>query len=238
VHELSANPVGTDQAVPRSHGYAPSLAGRVKKHIRLAVKVAVQAGSLVVTFPFAALTAFGRFSPLFQFFGHSMALVPGLPGDYLRVAYYHLTLDRCSLYSRVSFGTFFAQSCATVGEGVYIGAYCVLGACNIGDRTQIASHVQTLGGQYQHQRTADGQILAADEKAFVLINVGEDCWIGASAILMADVGARSTIGAGAVVTRPIPPDVVAVGNPARIIKDRTPARPVGTIADGKEEAVC
>jgi virginiamycin A acetyltransferase len=232
VHELSANPVGTDQAVPRSQGYAPSLAGRLKKHIRLAVKVAVQAGSLVVTFPFAALTAFGRFSPLFQFFGHSLALAPGLPGDY------HLTLDRCSLYSRVSFGTFFAQSCATVGEGVYIGAYCVLGACNIGDRTQIASHVQTLGGQYQHQRTADGQILAADEKAFVLINIGEDCWIGASAILMADVGARSTIGAGAVVTRAIPPDVVAVGNPARIIKDRTPAPSVGAIAGGKEEVVC
>jgi virginiamycin A acetyltransferase len=221
VHELSANPVGTDQAVPRSHGYAPSLAGRVKKHIRLAVKVAVQAGSLVVTFPFAALTAFGRLSPLFQFFGHSLALVPGLPGDYLRVAYYHLTLDRCSLYSRVSFGTFFAQSCATVGEGVYIGAYCVLGACNIGDRTQIASHVQSLAGQHQHQRATDGRILGADERAFTITNIGEDCWIGAAAILMADVGPRSTIGAGAIVTRPIPADVVAAGNPARILKRRT-----------------
>ena len=41
-----------------------------------------------------ALTAgFGRFGAVFQFWAQTCALAPGLPGDYLRVAYYRLTLD-------------------------------------------------------------------------------------------------------------------------------------------------
>lgn len=144
--------------------------------------------------------------------------MPGLPGDYLRVGYYTLTLRRCSLYTRVSFGSFFAQSSSTVGGGVYIGAYCVLGSCSLGDRTQIASHVQILSGGHQHSRATDGRILSANETNFTPVTIGEDCWIGASAIVMADVGPRTTVGAGAVVTRPLPAGVVAVGNPARMLE--------------------
>lgn len=51
-----------------------------------------------------------------------------------------------------------------------------------------------------------------------MIDVGPDCWIGASAVVMAPVGERTTIGAGAVVVRPVEAGVVAVGNPARVIK--------------------
>lgn len=148
-------------------------------------------------------------------------MIPGLPGDYLRVAYYALTLRRCALYSRVSFGSFFAQSSSTVGVGVYVGAYCVLGSCSLGERTQIASHVQILSGRHQHGRTADGRILGADEKNFKSVVIGEDCWIGASAIVMANVGPRTTVGAGTVVTRPLPAGVVAVGNPARVLERMT-----------------
>ena len=61
----------------------------------------------------------------------------------------------------------------------------------------------------------------SEEGAFTTISIGDNCWIGASAIIMADVGAGSTIGAGAVVTRAIPPNVVAAGNPARVIRERS-----------------
>ena len=58
----------------------------------------------------------------------------------------------------------------------------------------------------------------AAEGEFEKVDIGADCWIGASAIIMAPVGARTTIGAGAVVVHPVEAGVVAVGNPARVIK--------------------
>ena len=52
------------------------------------------------------------------------------------------------------------------------------------------------------------------------VRIGDDCWIGGGAIICPGVtiGPRSIIGAGAVVTRDIPADSVAVGNPAKVIR--------------------
>ncbi|GAA6022020.1 hypothetical protein JCM11491_005495 [Sporobolomyces phaffii] len=52
------------------------------------------------------------------------------------------------------------------------------------------------------------------------INIGSDCWFGGNVTVLANVniGRGTTIGAGSVVTKSIPPFVVAAGNPARIIK--------------------
>lgn len=185
------------------------------------IKPIVQGLTLLLTLPFAAIAGFGRFTGAFQTCGQLVSLVPGLPGDYLRVSYYSLTLHKCSLHSRVSFGSFFAHSSATVGKGVYIGSYCVLGMCEIGERTQIASHVQILSGKHQHARDGDSRIVGASEEQFKPVSIGADCWIGASAIVMADIGPGTTIGAGSVVTRAVPANAVAVGNPARLL-DRTP----------------
>jgi len=51
------------------------------------------------------------------------------------------------------------------------------------------------------------------------VTIGSDSWIGAGAIVMANVGSRTTIGAASVVTKPVPDDCVAVGSPARVIRD-------------------
>lgn len=174
--------------------------------------------SLVFAFPCALIAGFGRFSSLFSLAAQACATVPGLPGDYLRVAFYRLTLERCSLDSRISFGSFFAHPDAVVGQAVYIGSYCVLGSCRIGDRTQIASQVQILSGRRQHPREDSGRISGASAAEFQMIDIGSDCWIGAAAVVMAPVGARTTIGAGAVVVHPVEAGSVAVGNPARVIK--------------------
>jgi acetyltransferase-like isoleucine patch superfamily enzyme len=188
-----------------------------KTILRNIAKDIAQAMAFLSVLPFAILTGFGRLAWIFQTVGQFFSLMPGLPGEYLRVAYYVLTLRRCSIDSRVSIGSFFAHSSATVGKDVYIGAYCVLGFCEIGERTQIASHVQILSGKHQHSRESDGRIMGANKEEFSLVTIGADCWIGAAAIIMADIGHGTTIGAGAVVTRTIPANVVAVGNPARVL---------------------
>ncbi len=53
------------------------------------------------------------------------------------------------------------------------------------------------------------------------VTIGENCWIGAGALIMPGVkiGDNSVIGAGSVVTRDIPANVVAYGNPCRVIRE-------------------
>jgi virginiamycin A acetyltransferase len=192
--------------------------------IRRYLKSLATAVALVFAFPVALLSGFGRFDALFALTAQACALLPGLVGDYLRIAFYRLSLEQCSLDSRISFGSFFAHSNAMVGRGVYIGSYCVLGSCRIGDRAQIASQVQVLSGRRQHPRDASGQIGSASKGDFQTIDIGADCWIGASAIVMASVGPGSTVGAGAVVVSPVEGAVVVVGNPARAVKAASPTR--------------
>ena len=52
------------------------------------------------------------------------------------------------------------------------------------------------------------------------IEIGSDVWVGAGAIICPGVriGSRSVIGAGSVATRNIPEDVVASGNPCRVVR--------------------
>lgn len=52
------------------------------------------------------------------------------------------------------------------------------------------------------------------------IEIGDDVWIGGNAVILPGVkiGARSVIGAGSVVTKDIPADVVAAGTPCRVLR--------------------
>ena len=55
------------------------------------------------------------------------------------------------------------------------------------------------------------------------ISIGDDVWIGGSAVICpgVNIGARSVIGAGSVVTKDIPADVFAAGNPCKVIRSLT-----------------
>lgn len=53
------------------------------------------------------------------------------------------------------------------------------------------------------------------------VQIGRNCWLGAGVIVMPgiSIGDNSVIGAGSVVTRDIPPNVVAVGVPCRVLRE-------------------
>jgi virginiamycin A acetyltransferase len=191
--------------------------------MKAAAKGLMTALAVLLSFPLALLSGFGRIHAGFMFGGHSLSLVPGLPGDYLRVAFYWMTLKSCSLQCRISFGAFFSNPGASIEPGAYIGPNCILGRASVGRNAQIASAVQILSGQRQHTRDDQGNILGSHEGEFKAVRIGANAWIGAAAIVMADVGDRTTIGAGSVVTKPVPAGTVAVGNPARVIRDSTAA---------------
>lgn len=185
------------------------------KLLRLSVKRLAQGISLVLAFPAALLSLFGRFGAAYSFFAQAFALGPGLPGSYLRAAYYRMTLRQCSIDITIWFGTYFVDPASSVGELVSIGSYCVVGRSTIGPRTQIGSHVLIPAGRQQHVRNQDGMLSDCLSGETL---IGVDCWIGDAAVIMAELGDGATVGAGAVVTRPVSPQTVVVGNPARPIE--------------------
>ena len=53
------------------------------------------------------------------------------------------------------------------------------------------------------------------------VHIGKNCWIGAGAVILpgVNIGDNSVIGAGSVVTKDIPANTVAVGNPCRVLRE-------------------
>jgi acetyltransferase-like isoleucine patch superfamily enzyme len=150
-----------------------------------------------------------------------LSLFPGKLGSFLRVAYLCRTIDEGSPDCRILFGTVFSHSDAVVHKNVYVGLRCSIGSVEIGEDTMISDHVQILSGRHQHG-TSLVESFQNQPRNHRRITVGRNCWIGAGAILMDDVGDNCVIGAGSVVVRPIEPNSVAVGSPARVIKSTTP----------------
>lgn len=198
---------------------------------RVLLKRAIQAIALVLAWPCALATGFGRLQPAFTFFAQLLALGPGAPGSFLRAAFYRLTLKRCSIDCVISFGTYCVSPDTEIGDHVSIGAFCVIGSVRIGERTQIASHVEIPSGRKQHERNPDGTLRDLSGASVV---IGAHCWIGAAAVVLASMGEGSTAGAGAVVVKEVAAGTVVVGNPARPI--HKPADPATTESGGLQGA--
>lgn len=92
----------------------------------------------------------------------------------------------------------------------------------IGDDVQIGSNVQLLTPTHP----VDPELRRAKWEAAKPIIIGDNVWLGSGAIVLAGVmiGENTVVGAGAVVTRDLPANVVAVGNPARVIRTIGPGR--------------
>jgi maltose O-acetyltransferase len=108
----------------------------------------------------------------------------------------------------------------TVGAGTFINYGLMaldVASITIGRDVQIGPNVQLLTPTHPVEPE---QRLAKLEAAKPIV-IGDNVWLGGGAIVLAGVtiGANSVIGAGAVVTRDVPENVVAVGNPARVIRE-------------------
>ena len=104
---------------------------------------------------------------------------------------------------------------------VNFGLVCLdVATVTIGDDVQIGPNVQLLTPTHP---TAAGLRRQKWEAARPIV-IGDNVWLGGGVIVCPGVtiGANTVVGAGAVVVRDLPPDVVAVGNPARIVKDVQP----------------
>lgn len=118
-----------------------------------------------------------------------------------------------------------------IGEGVRVWS---AGSVHIGDRVLISHNVNIfdslthpLNAQQRHAQfkaivqTGHPHSIDLGERPVIVNN---DVWIGANACVLrgVSIGEGAIIGASAVVTHDIPPFAIAVGNPARVIRELTP----------------
>ncbi|MFB6394974.1 sugar O-acetyltransferase [Polymorphospora lycopeni] len=119
------------------------------------------------------------------------------------------------------------------GRHIRIGARCFanfglvaldVAAITIGDDVQIGANVQLLTPTHPVEPTPRREKWEAAKP----ITIGDNAWLGSGAIVLPGVtiGANTVVGAGAVVTRDLPANVVAVGNPARVVREIDPGAPV------------
>ncbi len=130
---------------------------------------------------------------------------------------------------------------AELGEGCYIespfysnfgGGHIHFGDhiyCNFGvtmvDDTHIYVGDHTMFGPNVTVATAGHPILpelrAKGYQYNAPVHIGKNCWIGAGVLIMPGItiGDNVVVGAGSVVTKSLPSDVVAVGNPCRVLRE-------------------
>lgn len=158
-----------------------------------------------------------------------LSLLPGLSGQYLRVAFLQRVLARCHPSARVEFGTLFSQAGAMLEENVYVGPRCQLGLVHLEKDVLLASGAQIPSGGKTHYFDDPVRPIREQGGERRLVTIGAGAWIGTGAIVLADVGAGTVVAAGAVVTKPLAENVIAGGVPATVIRSR-----FGVIDDAKK----
>jgi maltose O-acetyltransferase len=106
-----------------------------------------------------------------------------------------------------------------LGEAVYMNFGCVILDCarvTIGRQSFLGPYVQLLTAHHP----IDPVSRSAGRELASPISIGERCWLGGGVIVCpgVSIGSGATVGAGSVVTRDIPPGVVAAGNPCRVLR--------------------
>lgn len=109
-----------------------------------------------------------------------------------------------------------------IGEGVYIGSGLKVSDpvkasyITIGNRVSIADNVYLINSSGPNK----SKLKKVYPRKIGKINIEDDAWIGAKAIIFPGVriGKMSIVGAGSVITKDVEDYVVVAGNPAKIIK--------------------
>src|SRR5207249_4917243 len=109
---------------------------------------------------------------------------------------------------------------ARLDENVYVGPRCHLGLVHVERDVLIGAGVHIPSGPSTHGIADPGRPIREQRGSERLVRIGAGSWIGSGAVVMADVGRDAVVGAGSVVTRPVPDRVVAAGVPAVVVRGR------------------
>ncbi len=157
----------------------------------------------------------------FQSFSQALSLVPGKTGIYLRAAFYRLACQDTSDEISVGFLTLLSHRNTTIRKGVYIGPQCNIGMCSIGENTLVGSGVHILSGSRQHGFADAERPIQEQGGSYEKVRIGDDCWLGNGALVMADIADHSVLASGSVLVKQVDEaGGIFAGNPARLIRSR------------------
>jgi virginiamycin A acetyltransferase len=209
---------------PLKEGARDLIAASRLRGLREIARDALVACAIVLTMPLWLLayceSRLTHGERMFAGCSELLSLFPGPLGIFLRRGFYALTLESCAWDCHLGFGTTLAHRNVRIAPRVYVGNRCTVGCACLEEDVTIGSNVDLLSGRRQHAFDELGVPIQAQSKTFRQIRIGRNTWIGNSAVVMADVGEDCVIGAGSVVVQALPPRVVAVGNPARMVRER------------------
>jgi len=213
------NTTGEQSDVVVTH-VAPSKSSRLKAAAKAAVRfVALVAAVPVLVCYWLNAIVVGRNRAL-ESATQLLSLFPGLTGQYLRRVFLGRVLARCHHSALVEFGTLFSQCGAILDENVYVGPRCILGLVHLERDVLLAAGVQIPSGGKTHYFDDPTTPIKDQGGERRMVTIGEGAWIGTAAIVLAEVGKGTVVAAGAVVTKPLPDNVIAGGVPARVIRHR------------------
>lgn len=192
--------------------------------MKAALKTTVRATFAILVFPmvlsfYIASALLGR-QAAFRSASESMSLLPGTLGVYLRFAFFRQVLTRFDDDACICFGTVFSHPTVQIGRSVYIGNFCSIGDATLEDDVLVASNVSIMNGSKQHGIDRLDIPVREQPGVFEHVTIGKDSWIGERAVVSASVGKHCVVGAGAVVTKPVPDYAIVAGVPAKVIGDR------------------
>jgi len=156
----------------------------------------------------------------FQGCSQLLSIVPFRVGVYLRAAFYKHTCHSVDREISIGFMTLLSQSNIDIHKNTYIGSQCNIGSCSIGKDCLFGSGVHVLSGKNQHNFSDLDTPIRNQGGIIQKIEIGENCWIGNNATIMADIGSHSIIAAGSVVVNQVPAKSIVAGNPAKVVKTR------------------
>jgi acetyltransferase-like isoleucine patch superfamily enzyme len=130
----------------------------------------------------------------------------------------------------IEFGCLLSKADARLGENAYIGPMSQLGLVDIERDVLIASGVQIPSGPLTHGIADLERPIREQEGSPRRIRIGVGAWVGAGAVVLADVGDGSVVASGSVVTSPVPERVIAGGVPARVLRARGAEPPPSSTA--------
>jgi virginiamycin A acetyltransferase len=157
---------------------------------------------------------------LFASYSQVLSLFPGKTGAFLRAGFYSLVMRSFHANAHTSFATLFSQRDTEVASGIYIGPQCNIGKCKIGSDTLLGSGVHIMSGKQQHNFEDATKLIREQGGVFAKVTIGQNCWIGNGALIMANIGDNCIVAAGSVVINDVPDMSIVAGNPAKVIKTR------------------